>query len=669
MTSSLRRPLLAGTAALLAGLLLVPPWASAATTALDAGSTRTPVTAPKPNLPLTVGLLAPGGRSRVIVTLRHSTDLTSVPNLGHSPLPAAVVQRLRADAASSQAPLRAHLRALAATGDVADETSLWITNAIAVTASASAVRELAARPDVATVTPDAITVVPTSAPPEPNVAQVGATELWADGQTGQGVVVATLDSGVDTSNPDLAARWRGGSNSWFDPYGQHSQPADLSGHGTATTGVIVGGDAAGTSYGMAPGATWIAARIFNDSGAASATAIHQAFQWLLDPDGDQSTADAPQVVNGSWALGTSPSCTLTFQPDVRALRAAGILTVFSAGNFGPNGSTSVSPANYPESLSVATVDGSDAIWAYSSSGPSSCGGRTRVFPDLVAPGVSILAADRYGTFSPLSGTSIAAPHVAGALALLLGAHPGLDVPTQEAALVTTAKDLGAAGPDDRYGYGRLDVAAASAWITNAPDLSLSVTPASTTTLAGGSATYAVTATPVNGFTAATALSLAGLDPTLASWSFSPAVLGPDSWASSLTVSTTSALAPGIYPLTVTATGGGLSRAVAMSLTVQAVPDFTLSVSPSALSVKRGKSGNWSVSVGFGDGFSSPVSLSVSGLPAGVKPSWSRNPLAASGSSTLSVAVGSSVRRGTYPVVVTGSSAGVVRSVSASLSVT
>ena len=147
-----------------------------------------------------------------------------------------------------------------------------------------------------------------------------------------------------------------GPNSWFDPYGQHpTTPLDLTGHGTATMGVMVGGDAGGTSIGMAPGATWIAARIFNDSGSGTATAIHAALQWVLDPDGNPATDDAPDVLNNSWAYG-SLGCNLAFQLDLQALRATGILPVFAAGNFGPGTSTSVSPANYPESLAVGAVD-------------------------------------------------------------------------------------------------------------------------------------------------------------------------------------------------------------------------------------------------------------------------------------------------------------------------
>ncbi len=280
------------------------------------------------------------------------------------------------------------LRIRKAQGKVTATTPFWVLNGISVTATADVIQELAAFPGVESVTSDDVPIVPTAAVPEPNLSAVAAPALWGNGSAGQGVVVATLDSGVDISHPDLAGRWRGGTNSWFDPYGQHpGSPVDLTGHGTGTMGVIVGGDAGGTSIGMAPGASWIAARIFNDQGGATATAIHAAFQWLLDPDGNPNTDDAPNVVNNSWSYGYGGTCNLAFQPDVQALRAAGIVPVFAAGNFGPGGSTSVSPANYPESLAVGAVNNADQIYSASSRGPSACGQASTPYPELVAPGV------------------------------------------------------------------------------------------------------------------------------------------------------------------------------------------------------------------------------------------------------------------------------------------
>ncbi len=416
---------------------------------------------PPSGLSAALASLAPGETTTVLVTLRKQADLPHLPHAKRRVRLRAIINTLHSSADKVEAPLNQRLQQLAHQGTVEATAPLWVVNAVSVTATADVVRELAARSDVADVQPDPVTIVPAAAPAEPNQSAIHAPDLWDLGHTGQGVVVATLDSGVDGTHPDLASRWRGGTNSWFDPYGEHpTTPTDLTGHGTATMGAILGGDAGGTSIGTAPGATWIAARIFDDRGAASATAVHQAFQWLLDPDHDPATADAPRVVNGSWSLGSGPGCDLSFQPDVQALRAAGILPVFAAGNFGPGASSSVSPANYPESLAVGAVSAKDLVYSASSRGPSSCGGRTGTFPDLVAPGVGILTTDRYGLYQYATGTSIAAPHVSGALALLLDARPGLTPAEQRGALVGGATDLGAVGPDDVYGAGRLDVLSA-----------------------------------------------------------------------------------------------------------------------------------------------------------------------------------------------------------------
>ncbi len=107
-------------------------------------------------------------------------------------------------------------------------------------------------------------------------------------------------------------------------------------------------------------------------------------QWVLDPDGNPATADAPSIVNNSWAFG-KPGCNLEFQPDLQALRAAGIVPVFAAGNAGPNGATSVSPANYPEAFSVGAVNNAGATYFLEQPRPVGLRGPTRTYPDLVAP--------------------------------------------------------------------------------------------------------------------------------------------------------------------------------------------------------------------------------------------------------------------------------------------
>ena len=412
--------------------------------------------------------LKPGEMVTVIVTLKDQfrSDfgaLQKAPNKQQ-----VAIEALQAHARSSQQAISAVLETNHSQGHVANVIPFWIFNGLSVTATADVIQELATRGDVLGITSDTTNIVPVdsvnSAPPADNVSAIKAPSVWNLGYYGQGVVVANMDTGVDISHPELSARWRGGSDSWYDPYNQHpTTPTDINGHGTWTMGVMVAGDGSGTTLGVAPQSRWVAVKIFNDSGTATSTAIHLGFQWLLDPDGNPATPDAPQVVNNSWAYG-SPGCNLEFQNDLAALRLVGILPVFSAGNYGPNSSTSVSPANYPEAFAIGAVDNSGSLQTYSGRGPSACGEPSSFYPELVAPGANITTTDLYGLYTQESGTSMAAPHVSGALALLISAFPGISTESQAAALMNTAVDLGSGGPDNDFGYGMIDALAAYNWL-------------------------------------------------------------------------------------------------------------------------------------------------------------------------------------------------------------
>ena len=416
-----------------------------------------------PEVQAALDALQPGEMLTVIVKLKQHTDLSSILGQTKEERLRRVIVALQATARAAQAPIVVLLQLRSSQGLVSEFTPFWVFDGLSVTATREVVLELAGRSDVESITPDETDVTPSSpvtGPPEANVSVINAPALWTSGFYGQGIVVANMDTGVDVSHQDLASRWRGGTNSWYDPYKQYpTTPTDLDGHGTWTMGVLAGGDAGGTTIGVAPGAQWIAVKIFNDRGKATTTAIHQGFQWLLDPDGNPGTADAPDVVNNSWAYG-GPGCNLEFQPDLQALHAAGIVPVFAAGNYGPGGATSVSPANYPEAFAVGATDNNDLIYSGSSRGPSACGESQTIYPEIVAPGVDIRTTDLYGQYLQASGTSLSAPHVTGALALLLSAHPNLDADQQEYALLDTAVDLGNPGPDNTFGYGGLDVYAA-----------------------------------------------------------------------------------------------------------------------------------------------------------------------------------------------------------------
>jgi len=436
--------------------------------------------------------LQPADMVTVIVTLRQRADISRVTGSNRHERQRGVIQALQTTANSTQGRLKTLFNTRRQQGLVQKFESLWIINGFSVTATASVINELVQHPDVYSISPDDIQIVPAYGNPEPNISLVNAPALWSLGFTGQGVVVASMDTGVEYTHPDLSTRWRGGTNSWFDPYGQHpATPFDSNGHGTQTMGVIVGGEAGGTTIGVAPDAKWIAVKIFNDAGGSTVTAIHQSFQWLLDPDGNPNTADAPNVVNNSWT-NSAPGCDTQFEGDLQSLRAAGILPIFAAGNYGSGASTSASPSNNPSAFAVGAINNNNAIYSLSSRGPTTCS--AGVFPDIVAPGVNINTTDRFGLYFPSTGTSLAAPHVAGALALLLSAYPNLTAAQQESALINSAIDLGVVGPDDTYGYGRLDILAAYTWLTSAS----TSTPTSTSTL---TATATFTNTPTGTATA------------------------------------------------------------------------------------------------------------------------------------------------------------------------
>ncbi|MFD0578633.1 S8 family serine peptidase [Dactylosporangium darangshiense] len=385
---------------------------------------------------------------------------------------------------------------------------------------------------------------------------------------------------------------------------------------------------------MAPDARWIAVKMFNDRGAATSTAIHRGFQWLLDPDGNPDTADAPDVVNDSWTS-SAGGCNLDFQPDLAMLRAAGILPVFSAGNYGPTAGTVLSPANNPEAFAVGSTDLADVIDPSSSRGPSACG--QPVVPRAVAPGVNVRTTDLYGLYTTASGTSLAAPHVSGALALLLSAFPDLPADRQAAALEGGAADLGPGGPDNDYGYGRLDAFAAYQWLSTMPDFTTSVSPSTATTTPGGTATYTVSVAGVNGFTGPVTLSLAGLSAAQATWSFTPAVISGGSGSARLDVTTAAGLAPGSYRLTLTGTSGSTRRSAYATLVIPAQPNFTVAVAPASATVPAGDTTTYTVTVGALNGFTGNVGLSLTGLPGGVGSSaFNPTSVATAGSSQLTV---------------------------------
>ncbi|MDT8444580.1 MAG: S8 family serine peptidase, partial [Desulfuromonadales bacterium] len=234
---------------------------------------------------------------------------------------------------------------------------------------------------------------------------------------------------------------------------------------------VLGGNNSGAYIGVAPDAEWIGVKIFADSGIALNSAIHAGYQWLLDPDGNPETDDAPDIVNNSWSFEEfSDLCdasTREFQADVQTMKAAGIAVLFAAGNTGPDPATSIAPANYPESFAVGSVGTSTSptlISAFSARGPSACD--STIYPEVVAPGFQILTSDLtddgelLNSYSMVNGTSFSTAHASGSMALLLSAFADMPVNALETALKQSATDLGTLGADNSYGYGLIDSLAA-----------------------------------------------------------------------------------------------------------------------------------------------------------------------------------------------------------------
>jgi subtilisin family serine protease len=462
-----------------------------------------------PDLDAQLKALPPGGTVAVIVEMFDQADPAAAaatsPHGQRHLRTQAVVDALRDLANQRQGPVRALLAREQAQGNVRRVIPFWVFNGLGVTATEPVIRRLAARADVWEIRPDAEIpappIVQPTATPGPaasnsvwNLDKIRAPEVWAldPAYAGSGQVVGSFDTGVDVSHPDLQPRYRGNhAISWYDPYGEHLIPFDFNGHGTHTTGTAVGGDASGVNIGVAPGAQWIAAKAWNDAGIGLASVFHLIFQWFLAPGGN--SANAPDVVNSSWAFAAG-GCIGEFAADILALRAAGIFPSFAAGNDGPAAGSVRSPGASPDAFAAGATDINDAIASFSARGPSPCGGPVK--PDVSAPGVAVFSAYPGGYLSA-NGTSMAAPHVSGAVAVLRSINSALTVDELETLLVLGGVDLGVAGADDTFGNGRLDLFTSAQILLgglNRPIVSIAATDSAAAETGHTTATFTLTRT-------------------------------------------------------------------------------------------------------------------------------------------------------------------------------
>jgi subtilisin family serine protease len=408
-----------------------------------------------------------------------------------------VITSLRETAAASQGPLLADLAARKALGNARGFTPYWIANLVVAEMRVRDVREVAARQDVGIVyanfTASLIEPVDGDATlsDEPEhvaaatsgLCAINVRRVWSElGITGAGRLVAGLDTGVMGTHAALDTRWRGNhveaKYAWRDLLGSNTTfPTDTHGHGTHTMGTMVGlGVATQDTVGVAWGAEWIACNAINQNvGPAFDNDVIDAFQWLSDPDGQAGTTDdVPDVVQNSWRINEGfgfnyIDCDPRWWAVIDACEAAGCAVVFSAGNEGPGARTIGSPPDRittpTNGYAIGAVDAQNCaafpypIANFSSRGPSGCDGLT-IKPEVVAPGVGVRSSTRNGSYGNMNGTSMAGPHVSGIFALLREANPDLDVTTMKQIIMDTARDLGAAGEDNTYGWGLVDAYAA-----------------------------------------------------------------------------------------------------------------------------------------------------------------------------------------------------------------
>ncbi len=391
-----------------------------------------------------------------------------------------VVEALKDNAELTQSNIVKYLQNEMEKGNVEELTSYHIVNMIYIKATKEVIENLSYMTEVEKIyknkthTLDDVKldaqVVPTVEGLEWNIERVRANEVWDLGYDGTGVVVGSLDSGVDWTHPALKNKWRGydpstgttnANGNWFDPVYNASLPADSDQHGTHVMGTMVGQEANGSNkIGVAPGARWISARVFNTAGSTTDAILLSAAQWMLAPGGNPD--NAPDVVNNSWGGGAGIDD--WYRDAVRAWRAAGIVPVFSAGNQRAGepapwpGSISC-PANYPESFAVAATDRNDIRASFSKLGPSPYD-ESLIKPNISAPGSGIRSSIPGGYEGGWGGTSMSAPAVSGTAALLLSANASLTVEDIENIIQDTARALTDStyptAPNYGYGHGMVD---------------------------------------------------------------------------------------------------------------------------------------------------------------------------------------------------------------------
>ncbi len=410
---------------------------------------------------------------------------------------------LKSNAEISQAGLTDMLRRLESSGNVSNMKNHWIIDVISAEVSVSEIENIAERDDVDRIFlfPEIHTIKPIESSPnlkteskssiETNLTVIGADSAWSLGFDGTGRIICSFDTGIEGDHVALYNGWKGhdgdSAAAWFDPIGQQMYPhvfapyqvgSGFVEHGTHTMGIMVGYDSTTDEYiGVAPGAKWISAATINLWGAS----IIDAFEWAADPDGDpNSLDDVPDVINHSWGITNSDiGCDDYFWQMIENTEALGIVNIFAAGNEGSAAQTIANPANRAydslDCFAVGAIDYRDSTLAsFSSRGPSDCDASS-IKPNVVAPGQFIRSSVPKG-YDFRNGTSMAAPHVSAAVAILRQYAPDATPDEIKEALLASCQSHPNWGtlPNNDYGWGMIYIPAALEALTPIPEPDLRV---------------------------------------------------------------------------------------------------------------------------------------------------------------------------------------------------
>ncbi len=437
---------------------------------------------------------SPEGTTDFVAVLGSQADLSAAYNIPDwNERGWAVYNTLTRFAESSQAGLRAYLK-----HQEVDYTPLYIINAVIIhSGNTNLVNNLAARQDIGQLVANHKIEVEDLSPGfletllqpvtventvEWNISRIKADQVWSTyAVKGEGMVVAEIDTGTQYDHPALVNQYRGNlgggtfnhNYNWYDPYFQcpdsGKTPCDPAGHGTHVMGTMVGDDGGANQIGVAPGAKWITCKGGDStSGYLLSNQLLTCAQWILAPfdltGQNPDPSKRPNVVNNSWGGGPND---YWYTGAVDAWRAAGIFPAFANGNAGPGCSTAHSPGDYWNSFASGASDINDLVASFSSRGPAV--DTNFLKPQITSPGVNIRSSLPGSGYGSLSGTSMASPHTAGAVALLLSADPELvgKVDLTAWILEQTAAPLNSTGsncggnyvdgPNNDWGYGLLNV--------------------------------------------------------------------------------------------------------------------------------------------------------------------------------------------------------------------